>query len=280
MPCRNVGASYFRAALDSVRAQSSPRWRLCIAIDADDDGSTAALLSQPDAWSDPRMTVIGSYARRITGTLNAGLRHVRTPYVCILHADDLLEEQAIAVLEDNILRYPSVDYFHSSRRYIDDDGRQIGVREACEAFALDDFKRWGPVKSVHCFRVAAALAIGGMDETLGLHGADDYDFSWCMAEAGFAFKAIPEYLYRVRDHRRHERLTTHVPLDTQIAESVKIWKKHGMTEAEIQEQIRTRSAGYLRQALYLNDDDRREKERSGFDIRTGWRERPASVATP
>jgi glycosyltransferase involved in cell wall biosynthesis len=272
MPCRNVEPSYFRQALDSVREQTSPRWRLCIAIDAADDGSTAALLSQPDAWRDDRLSVVRSAAPRVTGTLNAGLRHVHTPYVAILHADDLLDARAIEVLERAIGRYPDVDYFHSSRTYIDDDGLRLRAREAREWKALEEFKRWGPVKSLHCFKVQAALAIGGMDEALGPHAADDYDFSWCMAEAGFRFKAIPEYLYAVRDHRRHFRLTTHVPLDTQVAELVKILKKHRLTDEEIEAEVRRRTAGYMRQALFLNEADRLEKERNGYDIRNGWRE--------
>jgi glycosyltransferase involved in cell wall biosynthesis len=274
MPCRNVEPSYFREALDSVRAQTSPRWRLCIVIDAADDGSTAAILSAPGAWRDRRVSVVQATAPRVTGALNAGLRSARTPYVCTLHADDVLEERAIEVLERAIREHPAVDYFHSSRIYIDDDGRQIGALQAREHFSLEDFKHFGPVMHLHCFKVDSALAVGGMDEALGPHAADDYDFPWCLAEAGFTFMAIPDFLYRYRDHRRHERLTTHVPLDVQVAEYVKIWTKHGMTEAEIAEQIHRRTSGYLRQALFLNEDDRRDKERHGFDIRTGWREMP------
>ena len=129
------------------------------------------------------------------------------------------------------------------------------------------------MKHLHCWKVDAALTIGGMDETLGLHGADDYDFSWCMAEGGYTFKAIPECLYYVRDHRTHFRLTTHVPLETQIKELKKIWTKHGMTEREQEQEIRTRKAGYLRQAIFLNDEDKRQKEEANYDIRQSWRQK-------
>ena len=176
------------------------------------------------------------------------------------------------MLESAIQHNPAVEYFHSSRIYIDDDGRQIRARQAREWASLQEFTRRGPVKSLHCFKVQAALAIGGMDETLGPHAADDYDFSWCMAEAGARFQAIPEYLYAVRDHRRHARLTTHVPLDTQVSELVKILRKHRMTDEAIHAEVRRRTAGYMRQALYLSDADKQAKERNGYDIRSGWRE--------
>jgi len=124
------------------------------------------------------------------------------------------------------------------------------VYQARESFSLEDFKRFGPAKHLHCWRVEFALRIGGMDESLGFHGADDYDFVWTMAENGCVFKAIPECLYYYRDHLRHYRLTTHVPLQTQVNEMIKIFKKHGMTDNEIHHGIESRKAGYLTQALY------------------------------
>jgi hypothetical protein len=111
-----------------------------------------------------------------------------------------------------------------------------------------------------------------MDESLGPHGADDYDFPWRMAEAGCAFRPVPDCLYAFRDHRSHDRLTTHVPLDAQVAELRRILRKHRVPEAEIERQVARRRAGYLRQALYLDEADRRRKERDGFDIRRGWRQ--------
>jgi glycosyltransferase involved in cell wall biosynthesis len=274
IPCRNVHPSYFSKALESVICQTSPRWRLAIVVDDDDPDTAAVIGSEIDQVCDPRIFLVETEAKRVTGKLNAGMRHARTPYVCVLHADDLLDERAVEVVSRYIAESPEIDYFHSSRLYIDDAGVQISeVRRAVESFTLADFKARGLVKSLHCFRVSSALAIGGMDESLGLHGGDDHDFSWSMAEAGYKFKAIAECLYYVRDHRSHYRLTTHVPLDAQISELVKIMRKHKMTELEIAEQIRRREAGYLRQALYLDEADRREKERDGYDIRRGWRQR-------
>src|SRR5581483_11506520 len=117
VPCRDVEPDYFRQAIASVQAQTSPRWRLCIAVDAADSGATAALLATPGPWRDPRACVVHSPRPRVTATLNAGLRHLTTPYVAILHADDLLADCAVEILEHAIAQHPEVDYFHSSRLY-------------------------------------------------------------------------------------------------------------------------------------------------------------------
>ena len=274
MWCRNVEMSFFREALGSVRSQTSPRWELCIIVDADDPDAPAAIVPEIESCTDSRIFVAENESRLITGAFNTGMRKATTPYVCVLHADDLLDRRAVEILHGYIKQHADVDYFHSSRIYIDDDGVEISdIRRSIDSFTLDDFKNFGPVKHLHCFKVGSALAIGGMDESLGLHGADDYDFPWSMAEAGYTFKAISEPLYYYRDHRRHYRLTTHVPLDAQVNDLVKIWRKHGMTEREIEDQIQRRTAGYLKQALYLDEEDRGRKESEGYDARQGWRQR-------
>jgi hypothetical protein len=275
MPCRAVYIPFLRQALHSVLGQTSPGWRLSIITHADDHRSRqaiAAALAELGASAHARIARLETEGMFVTAALNAGMRHVQTPYVAVLHADDLLARRAVETLTTAIRCFPEVDYFHSSHSYIDESGRRIGLRRARSSFTLSDFKKGSPVKHLHCWRVAAALAIGGMDESLGLHAADDYDFPWCMADAGSSFKAIPDVLYHYRDHRAHYRLTTHVPLDVQVAETKRILAKHGLNQHEIELQISRRTAGYLRQALYRDEEDRRQKELAGYDISQGWRE--------
>lgn len=256
MPCWRPHQGFLKAALDSVFAQTSGSWKLLVIVDNDEDAALAGALLPED----PRAAVIRNESALVTWKLNTGMRHAGTPFVCSLLGDDLLAPHAISVLNTHIGSYPGVDYFHSSHAYIDAAGRRTGrVYNARVSFTLADFKNQGQVKHLNCWRVRAALEIGGMDESLGLHGADDYDFPWCMAEAGCVFRAIPDYLYLYRDHQEHFRLTTHVPLKTQIRELRKIWAKHGLTEAEMEAQIERRSKGYLRQALFLDEQDRLER---------------------
>jgi hypothetical protein len=201
------------------------------------------------------------------------MRKTSTPYACMLHCDDLLDKNAIRLLIKNVIRYPEIDYFHSARRYIDGDNHYLSaVYKPIKSFHAQDFQNGGIVKHLHCWKVQAALQIGGIDENLGLHGADDYDFPWCMAEAGFKFKAIDDCLYYYRDHRNHERLTTHVPLDSQVNELKKIFIKHKMAQELIKRQIKLRKENYLKQALFINDKDKKIKISRGFDAKKGWRE--------
>lgn len=274
MPCRDPKPPFFKKALDSVFSQSNQHWKLIVIHDNCNDISIINMLRELGNSEDIRITVLKNESKLITGAMNTGMRHSKTPFVCSLLCDDLLDKNTIEVSNRYILLYPNIDFFHSSRMYIDQNGKPISkVFKARETFDISDFKYRGQVRHLLCWKVESALAIGGMDESLGLHGADDYDFPWCMAEAGNKFKAIPECLYYYRDHREHYRLTTHVPLNTQIKELKKILKKHGISDKEIEEQINWRTSNYLNQALYIDEEDKKRKENINYDIRKGWKQK-------
>lgn len=256
MPCRDADPVLFRKAVASVLSQGDAAWQLIVIDDGSQKAETLAELNSLRCTDDPRVRVVASEARMVTGAMNTGMRLADTPFVCMFHCDDLLTPNALSVLRREIARSPEVEYFHSSRVHIDENDTPLDEPyEARESFTLDDFKERSPVKHLHCWRVSTALAAGGMDETLGPHGADDYDFPWTMMQAGARFGAIRECLYHYRDRGAQQRLTTHVSLETQVRELVKIFRKHGMTEEEIEEQIAIRTAGYLQQALYKTDAD-------------------------
>ncbi len=198
------------------------------------------------------------------------MRRAATEFVCLLLSDDEFDAAAVEVLTDYIRRYPYMDFFHTGRVFIDEAGTTLGSAVPANAeAAAEDFVNGSPVKHLMCWRREFGLAIGGIDESLGPHGADDYDFPWTAAEKGCRFQAIQECLYRYRDHREHFRLTTHVPQEEQEAELRKIWRKHGVSDEEMASQLRRRREGYLQQALFRNEQDREQDPER--DAREGWR---------
>ncbi len=273
IPSKDPDLDFFEQALLSVINQSNPNWQLIIVDDHSKQIKTKIRYDEIRASLDTRISIIINKGQQISAAVNTGMKSAKTPFVCMLHADDLLDSSAIQVLTEQIEKCPDADYFHSARRFIDESSAYIsGIYKPTMEFEAIDFRKGGQVKHLHCWRIKPALKIGGVDETLGPHGADDYDFPWCMAEAGYKFQPIDECLYYYRDHRNHPRLTTHVPLDIQVQELVKIFKKHNMDEEQIQEELELRQNGYLKQALYVNEKDKQAKEATGFDPQTGWKE--------
>lgn len=245
MACRDQKAEFLKAAVDSVLKQTFPGWQLRIIVGA---GSPLSVVESAQKFSrDPRIRTLVSKTSTLAGALNTGMEDSTTGFVCVLHSDDLLDSKAVETLSDYIQRYPAVDFFHSARKYIDAEGKiRTGLMPSRETFTLDFFKKHGsPVKHLLCWRREKALEIGGMDEDLTLHGCDDYDFPWSMAEAGCAFKAVKECLYYYRIHHDFFRLTTEVPLERQIEVIRKIFKKHGVSRRETEDYIRKARKKYL-----------------------------------
>lgn len=267
MPVRAHHARFLAKAIDSLRAQTSPHWRLLI---VDDGASPTEILE--DALRDPRVDRVRNEGRRLAGALNTGMSRTRTEFVAVLFADDMWSGDAVRILTDQIEEYPQVDLFHSARIFVDEHDHPISsVFRSPATFSLEDFVAGSPVKHLLCWRREKGLAIGGIDESLPSVGPDDYDFPWCMAERGAVFKAIDDPLYLIRDHRECERLTTHLPLSVHRRGIRRIMRKHGVGRADIERRIADAERTFLRQCMYRSRLDRWLKTVRGFDPRRGWR---------
>lgn len=244
IPVRQPHRAYLELALGSLIEQEAHCWEGILITD-DDDGSLADL-----TISDSRLSRVVSASRGLSCALNAGMRATRTPFAGILLGDDQLDTKAIAIVERYIQLHPAVDFFHSSLSYIDAQERPLlDIRPSRPVHAANDFLEHA-VTHFMCWKVSMALRMGGIDESFGLHGADDYDFPWSMWEAGATFMNLPEVLYRYRIHTDHFRLTTHVPRHIQVEELKRIFLKHGLKKEQIDEEISRRSNDYLWQAIY------------------------------
>jgi glycosyltransferase involved in cell wall biosynthesis len=271
MPVRDYRAGYLREAVDSLLAQTSAAWRLAIVA----DGAAPAELRRAlgGRCDDARIELVENEGRRLAGALNTGMRHASTPFVAILFADDAWEPHAVEVLERAIREHPEVDLFHSGRRFVDDDGTAISdVMPPRRDVTVADFGPDSPVCHLMCWRRDKGLAVGGIDEELDPIGPDDFDFPWTMAEQGAVLRDVPDCLYVIRDHRRHPRLTTHVPRSVHERATRRIMLKHGMDPLEVERFIRAAREGYLRQCLYRSRPERWLRERVGIGRPRPWRE--------
>jgi glycosyltransferase involved in cell wall biosynthesis len=270
MPVRDHHPLFLRRSLDSVAGQTSDAWRLLVIVEPDDRPYFERLLDRD--LGHPAIRLVTNAGRRLAGALNTGMDEATTAFVAILLADDMWAPEAVQILTRDIARHPDVDFFHSARQIVNERDEPISsVYRSREQFTLDDFAWFGPVKHLLCWRRQAGLDCGGMDESFVV-GPDDYDFPWTMAEHGARFRAIRECLYYYRDHRECPRITTHLPLDRHKEEIARMLRKHGVERQTRAARLRASERSYLRQCLFASPADEREKSRSGFDARTGWRE--------
>jgi glycosyltransferase involved in cell wall biosynthesis len=271
VPVKHYHPVYLEQCLRSLAAQTCAAWRCLVVVEGEERAHLAPVLQE--ALADPRTQLRTNEGRKLAGAINTGMRHAETEFVALLLGDDLWAPTAVEVLNAYISAQPEIDFFHTSRLIVDEDGRPISsVHASRPTFTLEDFVRGSPVKHLLCWRRSRGLSVGGIDETLNSVGPDDYDFPWVMAEHGARFRAVPECLYYYRDHRASFRLTTHLPLSVHQRECRRIMRKHGVPRQARRAFLAHARRSYLRQCLYRNAIDRWIKERLGYDSRRGWRE--------
>jgi len=280
LPCKDQKKAYFLEAIGSVIAQDSQDWVLLVLTDPD---SPPAIAEWATSSQDERIQVLTCPERGFAQALNHGLRAAQTTFVSILLSDDRYARRAIRTLQAYRARYPLADFFHSARRHVGPSG-EFAESVPSRKLRMEDFATYGsPVKHLLCWRRELAISIGGMDETLSLHGCDDYDFPWRMAEAGARFQMIKECLYEYRIHHAFDRLTTTVPVAQQMALIGAMFEHHRVS-ADIRDRFLQRAPdGYLIKEFTDQIADHRgalisvryfrESDSPGDFLRSGFKQR-------
>lgn len=272
IPVKAYYEPFLRACLQSLLGQSSGAWRGIIVVEHDDVDHFRTLLAAE--LEDPRLSLIVNTGRKLAGAVNTAIRSAETEFVAILLGDDMWDLSAVAVLTAAIEAEPGVDFFHSARRAVDDDGRPCNdeIYPAQDDVRREAFIYASQVKHLLCFRREMALRVGGVDETINSVGPDDYDFPWTMADHGAKFRAVQDCLYVYRDHRRAFRLTTHLPKSVHTRELVRILRKHGTPWPTTIRRVHRARRGYLKQCIYRTRLHKWWVEAFGWPKPKVWRE--------
>jgi len=249
MPLRAYHPEFLNEAVGSLLSQTSPDWALKIIVERSDAGKFENVLRH--ALQDSRIDLVINRGRKLAGAINSGMSASATDFVALLLADDAWAAQAIDVLSGAIKRHPDADFFHSSRRYIDETGAFISsIYQSRQNVTLADFKTGTPIKHLLCWRRSLAMQFGGLDESLNSVGPDDFDFPWTMAEHGAVFQSLDQCLYLYREHDECFRLTTELPRSLHEKEIRRVLQKHGLADDEIATWIKQGQRSYLQQCKY------------------------------
>ena len=178
-----------------------------------------------------RLRVITEQRQGFAAAINTGVRATHSERIGLLLSDDWLEPEATA----ECLKF-STDIVSSNNRKVDAEGKEIHIRNrrpytAAAYRSLATFeKKADYLRHYFLFRRAALLAVGGVDESIGAVGPDDYDLIWTMLEHGAEASIVEGALYNKRDHAG-DRLTMRSAAE-QLADLEKIFDKHGIQGTE------------------------------------------------
>ena len=181
------------------------------------------------------LSVLPEAGAGFAAALNTGIHASRTNRVGFLLADDWLESDAV----ETCLAHDS-DIVSTGLCVWSEDGRSKFAMldrrptQALYAKLPTIERRAAYLEHFFLFRREMLIAVGGVDETIGLTGADDLDLIWTLLEHGATVTVVPNQLYNYRDHQR-ERLTLRSP-DLQRRDLEKILDKH-CVRGEVRKQM-------------------------------------------
>ena len=118
--CRysNPSEHHLRSAIESVRSQWYQNWQLCIADDASTEEWVPGILAEYAAL-DSRISVIRhNENQHISAATNSALEAAGS-FVGFLDHDDVLAEDALALVALAVAKYPGVGLLYSDEDKID-----------------------------------------------------------------------------------------------------------------------------------------------------------------
>ncbi|NQW12152.1 MAG: glycosyltransferase [Alphaproteobacteria bacterium] len=197
MPVCDPPVDALDAAIASVRAQSYPHWRLCIADDASTDPAVHAALDRAAA-ADARIRLFRRTERgHISAASNTALGLSDAPYVGFLDHDDALAEHALFHVVRELRAHPGIDFVYSDSDLLD----QTGTRHS-PVFKPDFDPYLVRTANYVChfavYRRDRVEALGGLRE--GYEGAQDHDLILRLMDSDPppVIRHIPRVLYHWR----------------------------------------------------------------------------------
>lgn len=185
---------YLARCVESVRAQTYPRWELCLCDDGSEDPKLAAYLRS--LADDPRVRVsFRDVNGGISAATNDALAMARGEFVVLLDNDDELVEVALEYMADAIAAHPRADVLYSDEDKLDAEGLpcQPTLKPA-----------WSPellastAYTCHLTVLRRSLVnrIGGLRSEFD--GSQDYDVTLRATELAEQVVHVPEVLYHWR----------------------------------------------------------------------------------
>lgn len=202
MPVYNPRPEHLDEALNSLRAQTWPKWECCLADDASTDPATAAVLRR-HAGADSRFRVsFRPVNGHICAATNTALGMARGVWCALLDQDDILEPDALARMVVGTARHPDAAVLFSDEDQFEEseDGRRFVHPLFKPGPDPDLLLTCNCVSHLGMYRTDLLRRLGGFRP--GLEGAQDHDLALrCLAAFGAeTFVHVPGPLYHWRRH--------------------------------------------------------------------------------
>lgn len=198
MPIYRPPLHLLKEAVLSVQNQGFGDWELCLADDASQDADLSAYLRQI-AREDSRIKVMARDQNgHISAASNSALALATGRYVVLLDQDDLLAEDALAVVAQAVIAHPDVKVVFSDEDRMNEEGTEWFAPYFKPDYNYDLLLAQNMISHLGVFDRELIQSIGGF--RLGLEGSQDHDLALRAIEqvAHTQILHIPRVLYHWR----------------------------------------------------------------------------------
>jgi len=194
LPTYNGASGYLDLSIRSCLDQTFSDWELIIVDDASTD-HTFHLINQ-FASADPRIQCIRNPAnQKLPAALNTGFARARGRYHTWTSDDNCFKPKALDQLVAFLDHHSDVDVVYTDYTLVDEVGKVIGVKRACN---IDELLQNSCIGPCFLYRSRVFSTLGGYSDKYYL--AEDYDF-WLRASAYFQLQPLHKNLYYYRLHQ-------------------------------------------------------------------------------
>lgn len=215
---------WLRVCVLSALRQTVP-CEVIVVISPSTSGSNLSVLAELKQQHSNLIVLMQRPNQGFAGAINTGLRRASTERVGLLLSDDWLDRSAVEEslnFDTDIVSTGSIIYESDGTRKVYDC--PLTLVQYTEKPSLEEKASY--LDHFFLFCKNKVLDVGGVDESIGLTGADDYDLIWTLLEHGATVSIVGKSLYNYRDHAE-ERLSLRKRED-QVRDLEKILDKHGV----------------------------------------------------
>jgi GT2 family glycosyltransferase len=196
VPAHDVPLTLLFAALESVRAQTYPRWQLCVASASTEPTVRTVLAGYPGQDERIRLMLLPE-GGGADDTTRAALGLATGEHVAFLDHQDTLAPFALFEVVQALNRHPDADLLYSDEDRIDACGSNRSEPFFKPAWSPDTLRSYHYLGQLTVYRRALFDAVGGV--RAGFEGAQDHDLALRATERCRQIVHIPQVLYHRRE---------------------------------------------------------------------------------
>jgi len=194
-PVYNTNRRDLEECIASVLDQTFTDWELCLVDDMSPNRHVRRILARAAA-ADPRIRVMHRTKNGgIVAASNDGLAMAQGEFVALLDHDDVIEPDALQLVNDLLVSDAEIDYVYTDETLMTKKG-MIVERFHKPGWSPERFRHQMYVCHLSVIRRELVLAVGGF--RTGYDGSQDYDLMLRVTENARQVGHVPKLLYHWR----------------------------------------------------------------------------------